>query len=77
MPQLTLPTDGTAIRHHRQMAGWNLRPFARRAGVSHGYLSRLERDEADATPATLKKIADALGLKVPDLTKDATARTPA
>ncbi len=78
MPILSMPTNGAAIRHHRQMAGWNLRPFARHAGISHSYLSRLERDETDASPAMLKRIADALGLKVKDLVPDASRQlTPA
>lgn len=77
MPLLSMPTHGVAIRHHRQLAGWNLRPFAQHVGISHSYLSKLERDEADASPAMLKRIADALGLKVKDLVPDAKRKTPA
>lgn len=77
MPLLSMPTNGAAIRQHRQLAGWNLRPFARHAGVSHGYLSRLERDDTDASPAMLKRIADALGLSVRDLVAVDPPSTPA
>lgn len=68
MARSSIPTDGPKIRYHRQMAGWNLAPFARHVGISPGYLSKLERG-TDVPPATLKKIADALGLTVPDLVR--------
>ncbi len=68
MARSSIPTNGAAIRYHRQLAGWNLIPFAKHVGLSPGYLSKVERG-TDAPPATVKKIADALGLTVRDLVR--------
>lgn len=38
--------------------------LARRAGISHGYLARLETGRQDPTITTLEKLAKALRVKV-------------
>ncbi len=63
MARVSIPTDGAAIRHHRQMAGWNSTPFAEKVGINVSYLSRLENGKRQASPAVLSRIAKAL--KVP------------
>jgi transcriptional regulator with XRE-family HTH domain len=69
MARPSIPTNGEAIRRIRQLAGWNLTPFAAHVGVNANYLSKLELGRGNASPAMLKKIADALGVKVRDLVK--------
>jgi transcriptional regulator with XRE-family HTH domain len=65
----TLPTNGEAIRLNRQLAGWNLTPFAKHIGMNVSYLCHLEAGRCNASPAMLKKIADGLGVKVRDLVR--------
>ncbi len=65
-----MPTNGAAIRYHRQVAGWTVTALAQRANVSIGYLSKLEHGK-NATPPVLKRIADALGVTVGDLMPEA------
>ncbi len=69
MARPSIPTNGDAIRLYRQLAGWNLTPFAKHIGMDVGYLSKLELGKNQAIPAMLKKIADGLGVKVRDLVK--------
>lgn len=61
-----MPTNGAAVRYHRQVAGLTLTALAAKAGVSVGYLSKIENG-TNARPPVLKRIADALGLSVRDL----------
>lgn len=67
MARVSIPTNGLAIRRHRQLAGWNSTPFATHVGITVGYLSKLENGHCQASPGMLKRIADALGVKVRDL----------
>ncbi len=66
-----MPTNGAAIRYHRQVAGWTLAVLSQRAKVSASYLSKLENGAAKATPPVLRRIADALDLSVRDLMPEA------
>lgn len=69
MARSSLPTNGDAIRINRQLAGWNLTPFAKHIGINVSYLCHLEAGRANASPAMLKRIADGLGVKVRDLVR--------
>lgn len=53
---------GPPMRASRQKAGMTLQDVARSAGVSIGYLSLIERDQATPTLTTLDRIAQALGV---------------
>lgn len=53
---------GPPMRASRQKAGMTLQDVARLAGVSIGYLSLIERDQATPTLTTLDRIAQALGV---------------
>lgn len=55
-----------ALRAKRQMSQEDL---AERAGISRGYLARLEIGMHDPTITTLEKLAKALRVKVADLLK--------
>lgn len=55
---------GPPMRASRQKAGMTLQDVAQLAGVSIGYLSLIERDQATPTLTTLDRIAQALGVGV-------------
>ena len=50
------------VRLERTGRGWSLAELAERSGVSKAMLSKIERDEASPTAATLVRIATAFGL---------------
>lgn len=62
----------TPLKRLRRQAGYSVRALAARAGVSFAALWRIETGAAVARPATAKKIADALGVTIPDVTEFAT-----
>jgi len=55
-----------ALREKRRMSQEDL---AERAGISRGYLARLETARHDPTVTTLEKLARALRVKVAELLK--------
>lgn len=58
---------GALLRQHREKAGLSLYELARRSGVSRGKLLHIERgDVRQPTPATLNKLAAALGIEPED-----------
>ena len=58
---------GQRIREYRMLRHATLRNVADKAGISEGFLSQLERGLTSASLATLREIADALGLEMVDL----------
>jgi transcriptional regulator with XRE-family HTH domain len=64
-------TIGQNIRRFREEADLSLSELAERAGVSKGYLSALENEDAETrrrpSGQSLYKIAEALGVTVADL----------
>ena len=50
----------------RVLSGFSQAELARRSGVSQGHISELEKDGGtkNASPATIKKLAEALGVPV-------------
>lgn len=75
LAQVTL-TIGHKLRTARLAAGLTLAEVAARAGLSEGFLSRLERGEAAASIANLIQLVDVLGLGLGELF-GAMAGTPA
>jgi transcriptional regulator with XRE-family HTH domain len=62
MPPRTDRSLGDRLRALREKQGWSLREVATRAGVNHGYLSQLERNEvAEPAPSMLHKLAEGYG----------------
>ena len=57
------------IKKLRAGRGWTQKELAERAGISHGYLARLETARQDPTLGVLEKLAKALKVKVADLVK--------
>jgi len=65
MPQpKQLTSLGPLIRRRRQQLALTLQGFSDRSGVSVGYLSQLERDNATPTLGTLAQIAQALDVGI-------------
>lgn len=58
---------GSRIRAYRTMRRLTLKQVATHVGVSEGFLSQVERGASGASVATLRLIAQALGLSVSDL----------
>lgn len=58
---------GRRLRAARSGAGMTLAAVARRAGVSEGFLSKLERGQAAASIANLIQLTDVLGLGLHEL----------
>lgn len=61
---------GERIRELRRAKGWRQIDLAQHSGVHEVHLSDLERGTREAGIRTIKKIADALGVRVADLTRD-------
>jgi len=51
----------------RQQRGWTQPVLAKKAGVSAGYLARLETSRHDPKLSTLVKLAKALGVPLTEL----------
>jgi transcriptional regulator with XRE-family HTH domain len=58
---------GERLREIRLLRRATLRTIADRAGVSESFLSQVERGRASASVASLRRIANALGVSVADL----------
>jgi transcriptional regulator with XRE-family HTH domain len=57
-------TLGTRVRSLRRDRGWTLKDLGREAGLSHPFLSQLERGLAQPSIGSVERIARALGLPV-------------
>jgi len=58
---------GERLRAIRRLRRCTLRTVAERAGLSESFLSQIERGRSNASIASLRRIADALGVSVADL----------
>ncbi|WP_371345552.1 helix-turn-helix domain-containing protein [Ancylobacter sp. IITR112] len=56
-----------AIRVWREHRGLSASSLAEKAGIAQAFLSQIETGKRDGTVTTLKKIADALSVKIDDL----------
>lgn len=61
---------GARIREFRQARHITLRELADRAGISPGFLSQLERGQTNPSIGTLRRLAEELGIALPDLFTD-------
>lgn len=69
MRQSLIQTDGIAIRSLRFARGLNAYELGRLSRVHGATIGRLERGERQGSPAVLKRVADALGVSVADITR--------
>ncbi len=60
---------GNNVRQLRTLAALTQEELAARAGITATALSRIERDEAEPRPSTLRKLATALGVEPRELIK--------
>jgi transcriptional regulator with XRE-family HTH domain len=58
---------GERLRTLRQFRRYTLQSVAARSGLSESFLSQVERGRSNASIASLKRIADALGVSMADL----------
>jgi transcriptional regulator with XRE-family HTH domain len=67
-PDVTTEVDvGERLRLLRQSRRATLRTIAARSGLSESFLSQVERGRSSASIASLRRIADALGVSMADL----------
>ena len=55
------------VRVWREQRGLSLADLAEKAGIGKGYVSQIEKRQRNGTIATLKKLAEALGVELDDL----------
>ena len=58
------PKVGSRLKHSRMVAGLSMRSVANLAGVSEGYISKIENDKVQPSFATLHRIANAVGTNI-------------
>ncbi|GAA4371101.1 helix-turn-helix domain-containing protein [Paeniglutamicibacter cryotolerans] len=63
----TEETLGSRIRSARELRGLTLRRLASTTGLSSGFISQLENDRSNASVASLKNLATALGVSTAEL----------
>ncbi|MFH9134404.1 helix-turn-helix domain-containing protein [Streptomyces sp. NPDC017524] len=68
-----MQTNGRLIRRKRIELGHGMNRFAKIAGISGAALSRIENGQRRPRPETLKKITDALGCQIADVTPEEVA----
>jgi transcriptional regulator with XRE-family HTH domain len=67
-PEVTAEVDvGERLRTLRRFRRCTLQTVAERSGLSESFLSQVERGRSNASIASLKRIADALGVSMADL----------
>jgi transcriptional regulator with XRE-family HTH domain len=66
-----------ALRHLRRLRGLTQEELAAAAGVSAETISFLERGAREPRPHTMRRIAQALGVRIQDVTEFATERPSA
>lgn len=60
-------TLGSRLRAARELRGLTLRRLATMTGLSSGFISQLENDRSNASVASLKQLATALGVSTAEL----------
>lgn len=66
-PTAQPPQIGPRLRHARQQRGFTIAQVAESVGVTKGFVSRLERDAASPSVATLVALCEVLSLEVGSL----------
>lgn len=67
METIMLPFGMKSLKKYRKISGLSVRDLAVRAGIHYVSLVRLENEKFDPRLSTLRKLAEALGVKVCDL----------
>ncbi len=67
-PETPVPLDlGARVRELRKARAWTLEQAARQAGLARSTLSKIENGQMSPTYDALRKLADGLGIPVPQL----------
>ncbi len=67
-PETPVPLDlGARVRELRNARAWTLEQAARQAGLARSTLSKIENGQMSPTYDALRKLADGLGIPVPQL----------
>ena len=66
---------GLKVRQHRQEKGWNFDELSQHTGISISYLNEIEKGKKFPLAANQKKIADALGISLEQLTSPVLTKT--
>lgn len=53
---------GKELEQARKSLGWSLRQAEQASGVSNGYISQIEREEAEPSPDVLQRLSKAYGI---------------
>lgn len=67
MSKYTVPVNADKIRKYRKRLGWSQAELADRADLGVRTITSLEKDGAEALPATVQLVADAFGVPRKDL----------
>ena len=62
--------DGERLRQLRREHALSQRDLSRLTGIAHDSVSQLETGKRDAQPRTIRKLAEALGVKPKELMKE-------
>lgn len=62
--------DGERLRQLRRERALSQRDLSRLTGIAHDSISQLETGKRDAQPRTIRKLAEALGVKPKELMKE-------
>ena len=57
-----MATIGKQLEQARKSLGWSLRQAEQASGVSNGYISQIEREEAEPSPDVLQRLGKAYGI---------------
>jgi transcriptional regulator with XRE-family HTH domain len=70
-------TNGASIRAIRDPLGIPQHELAARAGISRSHMNKIEQGVEQPSPATVRKIADALGVPLEAITYPVPQAVPA
>jgi transcriptional regulator with XRE-family HTH domain len=66
-----MEVDGMRLRKLRKEHAWSQRDLARESGVAQDTITRLETEQREAQPRTVRRLAEALGVEPRELMKGA------
>jgi transcriptional regulator with XRE-family HTH domain len=64
-----MEVNGVRLRQLRREYAWSQRDLARESGVSQDTITRLETDQREAQPRTMRRLAETLGVEPRELMK--------
>jgi transcriptional regulator with XRE-family HTH domain len=68
--QVLMEVDGQKLRRLRRQRLWLIGDLAEMSGVHRNVISKLENNRGGAYPETIRKLAEALGVKPQELVEE-------